>query len=166
MARVCDWKFDAAVNKGRIISATPCFQSGPFDEDRRNTILLSEEKLCQVCSYTSRAQAFEERATNSVILEIEGGPETELAITSAKPKTELTVKKTLGELAQNNEICFTGPFTAESLMLHRPVFSDNYYTKFGFSDQRTGEKEDWYYVRVKQSNGSMAWSSPIWVAGA
>jgi hypothetical protein len=24
---------------------------------------------------------------------------------------------------------------------------------------------DWYYVRVVQANGHMAWSSPIWVEG-
>ena len=28
-------------------------------------------------------------------------------------------------------------------------------------DKRTGA--DWYYVRVTQHNGHMAWSSPIWV---
>jgi hypothetical protein len=26
-----------------------------------------------------------------------------------------------------------------------------------------GAGEDWYYVRVEQKNGELAWSSPIWV---
>jgi len=162
MARVCDWKLEAMIDKGRIVSATPCFQSGPFDEDRRNRVAVHGGKRCEISSYTSRRQAFEEKATNSVILEIEGGPETELAVETALP-SKIAIKKTLGELARNNEICFTGPFTSESVMVHRPVFAENYYTEFGFSDERTGKREDWYYVRVKQSNGSMAWSSPVWV---
>ena len=100
-----------------------------------------------------------------MILEIEGGPGTELSVMVVQP-SKLAIKKTLGELARSNEICFTGPFTSESVMVHRPVFWENYYTEFGFLDERGGKTSDWYYVRVKQSNGSMAWSSPIWIGGA
>ena len=33
-----------------------------------------------------------------------------------------------------------------------------------WNDPRPKAKEpDWYYVRVTQHNGHMAWSSPIWV---
>ena len=35
MARICDWRFKATVNNGKILSATPCFQAGPFDEERQ-----------------------------------------------------------------------------------------------------------------------------------
>lgn len=34
---------------------------------------------------------------------------------------------------------------------------------FEFSDSEAEEGESYYYVRVEQSDGSLAWSSPIWV---
>ena len=36
---------------------------------------------------------------------------------------------------------------------------------FEFVDQGTAAHGDYYYVRVKQLDGAMAWSSPIWVGG-
>jgi len=58
---------------------------------------------------------------------------------------------------------FAGPFTSESILLHRVVFSENYSTEFKLMDKRETRRTDWYYVRVVQSNGSLAWSSPIWL---
>ena len=34
---------------------------------------------------------------------------------------------------------------------------------FEFVDMGEMERGDYYYVRVKQLNGAMAWSSPVWV---
>ena len=162
LERVTDWEFDVHVSNGKIVSATPCFQSGPYDEDRRNKITRLDDHLCQFISYTSRKQAYEERATNSIILEIQGSPETEVDLSLTRPIT-IQLNKTLGELAVSSDITFTGDFPSESIMLHRIVFNENYQTAFEFSDQHVTETTDWYYVRVTQTNGSLAWSSPIWV---
>jgi hypothetical protein len=35
--------------------------------------------------------------------------------------------------------------------------------RFEFIDQQAGPGTHWYYVRVLQEDGEMAWSSPIWV---
>lgn len=35
--------------------------------------------------------------------------------------------------------------------------------EFEFLDNEVSKGEHWYYVRVEQSNGELAWSSPIWV---
>lgn len=160
--RVMDWDFNIEIMNGKILSVTPCFQSGPLDETRRNKIMTVEEQRCRFISYTSRTQAFEERATNSVILAIQGSPDTELAFSLAQPK-KMVFNKTLGELTESNDIIFTGGMPSESIMLHRVVFSDHYSTEFEINDKQNSETTDWYYVRVTQTNGSMAWSSPIWV---
>ena len=34
---------------------------------------------------------------------------------------------------------------------------------FAYADQAPVKGESYYYVRVQQANGQMAWSSPIWV---
>ncbi len=162
LERVTDWEFDVHVTNGKIVSATPCFQSGPYDEDRRNKITKLDDHLCQFISYTSRKQAYEERATNSIVLEIQGSANTELDFSLSKP-TKIHHRKTLGELAESSDIIFTGDFPSESILLHRIVFNENYQTEFEFNDHHVTETTDWYYVRVTQTNGSLAWSSPIWV---
>jgi len=162
MARICDWRFKVNVNDGTIVSSTPCFQSGPFDEERRNRLAMIDEKTCEVVSYTSRLQAYEERATNSIILGILGSPDTTLEIAVTQP-SNVTTTKSLRQLAKSSDAIFTGPFTSESILLHRAVFVQNYSTEFEIVDERETEKTDWYYARVVQSNGSLAWSSPIWL---
>ncbi len=165
MARTCDWRFKVAATGGKIVSATPCFQAGPFDEQRRNRIEAVDGESCEVVSYTSRLQAYEECATNSVILEIQGSAETKLKISLTQP-VEMTITKSLKQLAQSSDTEFTGPFTSESILLHRLAFADNYRTEFDFVDERESKRTDWYYVRVVQTNGSIAWSSPIWLSPA
>ena len=162
MERICDWEFNVIVSNGKIMLATPCFQSGPYDENRRNKIIEVDEKHCKVVSYTSRKQAYEERATNSIIFQIQGAPETQLTISLTKP-TDMQNSKTLKDLAESSDVIFTGPFTSESMLLHRIVFAENYQTDFEFNDKPDTNTTDWYYVRVVQTNGSLAWSSPIWV---
>ena len=162
MARICDWKFTATITGGRVISATPCFQAGPFDEQRRNRLTKVNDTRCEVTSYTSRMQAYEERATNSIILEIQGSPKTQLAIAMTEP-ARMNFTKSLAQLAKSSDVKFTGPFTSESVLLPRITFADNYETDFEFTDRHKTNKTDWYYVRAVQSNGSLAWSSPIWV---
>lgn len=34
---------------------------------------------------------------------------------------------------------------------------------FEYVDRSLGEGESYYYIRVEQVNGQLAWSSPIWV---
>jgi hypothetical protein len=162
MARICDWRFKVNVKNGRMLSAIPCFQSGPFNEERRNRLTAITDRSCEVVSYTSRMQAYEERATNSIILSILGSPDTQLEIAAAQPKS-MKITKSLKQLAKSSDAVFTGPFTSESILLHRAVFADNYSTEFEFVDERKTDRTDWYYTRVVQSNGSLAWSSPIWM---
>jgi hypothetical protein len=164
MARVCDWEATARIRDGKLIAATPCFQSGPFDENRRNRILERTGNTCRFQLYTSRLQAFQEGAINSVVLHIAGGHDAVLELTLTRP-ARIEVRKTLGELAENNEIEFTGPFTSESFIVQRLVTPDLFRLNFRFSDRGKRGQTDWYYVRVTQVNGHQAWSSPIWVEG-
>jgi hypothetical protein len=71
----------------------------------------------------------------------------------------------MAELSESNEMLFTRPFPWESAVLQRPVFRENWETAFHVEDEDDGATDDWYYVRVFQTNGELAWSSPIWVGG-
>ncbi len=160
--RICDWKIDTKVQGGKITELMPGFQSGPIAEDRRNRITGSTPGGFELTSYTSRLDAFAEKATNLVAMRIEGGPDTRITLNVTKP-TSMTVSKTLAELLASNEVAFSGPFPDESLILHRPVPEVNSSCSFGITDTADGSRDDWYYVRVTQRNGQLAWSSPVWV---
>jgi len=160
MARVCDWDIRLDVTNGKILNATPCFQSGPMEEERRDKILNCDETSLHWQSYTSRRDAFAERATKHFILELSGTPDTRLNVSLQNP-IELRYSVTLGELSDTSHIKFTGQFTSESILIHRLVFPASFVKQFNFVDEDT--EPAYYYIRVRQSNGQMAWSSPIWV---
>ena len=162
MDYICDWLFDVSVENGEILEVTPCFQSGPYAENRRNLVNNITDKGCHVQSYTSRTQAFQEVGpTNSILIKLNGSLQTRLKIKMKQPK-EMSVIKSLSELNETSYAAFTGPFTAESMLIHRPVFEDHYKSHFEFTDEIHTDKLTWYYARVIQKNGSLAWSSPIW----
>ena len=148
---------------GELLGVSPHFQSRPFDEERRDRVSAVSGQSFELRSYTSRQQAYEEKATKDVVLEITGSPETEITMELSAPAW-LTFSRTLGELAESNDILFTGEFSSESVLFHRVVFADNYRAKFKYSDEGS-TSDGWYQVRVAQTNGSYAWSSPIWLGG-
>ncbi len=162
MARVCDWEIEASLKGGRILEYQPCFQSGPLEEERRNLVTQTGENTLRIQSYTSRRQALAEKPTNAVVLKVQAEPESLLEIRTSKPSKK-GIRKKLSGLAGANDIVFTGPFPDESILIHRLVPQAQARSSFTVADENGGDKEDWYYLRVVQSNGHMAWSSPIWI---
>lgn len=157
-----DWKFDINVDGGEIQQFQPCFTTGPFDEFRRDQILNVTPHQLSVQSFTALKQQVDDWSQKAIVLRILGKPDTRISVRCSQPSNcELT--QTLGELAISNEMLFTRPFPWESAMLHRTVFQNQWETEFEFEDQSDQNQADWYYARVIQSNGEMAWSSPIWV---
>ena len=57
---------------------------------------------------------------------------------------------------------WTGSHPSESIRIRRLNFADRHTTAVEFTDRGEGQGVDWYYIRVRQANGQMAWSSPIW----
>jgi len=120
------------------------------------------ERRARIQSFTALKQQIDDYSQKAIVLKIEGEPSTKLTAACRRP-TKCALTQTLGELAESNEMLYTRPFPWESAMLHRTVFAENYRTSFSVEDEDGGERTSWYYVRVTQSNGDMAWSSPIWV---
>ncbi len=164
MARVADWDLTATIEGGEILDATPCYQSGPFEEDRRDRITERTESKVSLQVHTSRLQAYEDAATKSLILRLAGPPSAKLTVELRKP-VAASHQYSLGSLAEENEVEFTGQFTTESFLVHRLVPPDLSTAKCAFSDKGREGDTDWYYARVTQANGHQAWSSPIWVEG-
>jgi len=163
LGHTCLWDATIRISGGRFLKAVPCFQSAPFEEDLRDKLHIKSPTEIHLQSYTSRVKCFSEDPTKAVVCELEAGPDAELSLELRAP-TEQRIRTRLADLVDDNVVTFTGPFTSESTIIHRLVGPAEYSGKFRFSDRRPGRNEaDWYYVRVTEKNGHMAWSSPIWV---
>jgi hypothetical protein len=162
---VCDWNFEMRVESGSLDDVQPCFQSGPLEEDRRDVILEKTDRGVRIQSFTALRQQFEDISTKAIVLKARGGPNTRLTIALERPvRKSLTLP--FAQLAESGEALFTGPFPKESALVHRLVFAEHYETSFPVRDRDAGAEVNWYYVRVAQANGQLAWSSPIWVEKA
>ena len=162
LGRTCQWHMRARLDGGRIRRAVPCFQSGPYEEDMRDRLRLVSENVCELSSFTSRVRCYAEDPTKSIVLELEGGPDAVLTLELDKPVKQ-TVRAKLSELTVDNVVSFTGVFTTESYIVNRLVGPTEYAASVRWVDRRKNANSDWYYVRVTQHNGHMAWSSPVWV---
>jgi hypothetical protein len=163
LGHTCLWEMVIRIDGGRFRRVIPCFQSAPFEEELRDRLRAVSPTEIRLRSYTSRVKCFAEDPTKAVVCELEGGPDAELSVELNKPVQQV-VQARLGDLVEDNAVTFTGAFTSESYIIHRLVGPGEYSADVRFHDRRDpGRGADWYYVRVTEKNGHMAWSSPIWV---
>ena len=157
-----DWDFTIELEGGRIEDLQTCFTPGPLDEFRRDRVVERNERQARVRSFTALKQQVDDFSQKAIVLRAVGDPETKVTVRCTRP-TKCELMQTFRQLAESNEMLFTRPFPWESAMLHRVVFAENWRTSFAVEDESPGDRDDWYYARVIQSNEQMAWSSPIWV---
>jgi len=162
MPRTCDWEMTVSLEGATIRDAVAAWQSGPYDEGRRDRVLQRSGSACRWRSFTAREGAFAEDPTKRMYFDIQGPSDARLRLQVTRP-VPLTIERTLGELARRSVTEFTGPFTSENVQIERLVLPASYETGIEIEDEGSGEGTDYYYVRVTQANGQMAWSSPIWV---
>jgi hypothetical protein len=162
LGQTCLWEMMIRIAGGRFRRVIPCFQSAPFEEKLRDRLRIVSPTEIHLTSYTSRVKCFAEDPTKAVVCELEGGPDAELSVEIQKPAKQV-VRARLGELVKDNVVTFTGGFTSESTIIQPLVGPSEYSADVRFRDRRPEQGPDWYYVRVTEKNGQMAWSSPIWV---
>ncbi len=163
LGRTCTWDMTIRITGGRFLRAVPCFQSAPFNESLRDSVQTVSFREIRVRSHTSRVRCFAEDPTKAVVLELEATPAAVLSVEYRTPSRR-AVHSRVADLSKDNVITVTGGFTSESSLVHRLVGPSEYAAHISFRDRRPPDRgTDWYYVRVTQRNGHMAWSSPIWV---
>jgi len=163
LGHTCVWDMVIRIKGGRFRQATPCFQSAPYEEELRDRLTIVSPNEIRLRSHTSRVKCFAEDPTKAVVCELEGARDAELSVQLHQPVEQL-VRVRLGDLIEDNVVTFTGVFTSESYIVQPLVGLDRYCTTTRFDDRRpAAQGPDWYYVRVLQQNGHLAWSSPMWV---
>jgi hypothetical protein len=159
--RIADWEFEIEARGAGIDRLFPCLQSGPFDEDRRHRVRLRDKRSVSVTSYTGRKGGFRGNPNQSLVVDIEGSESALFVFRSTRPSAvEHTI--TLGELRTGSAAIFMGPFPAESALWHRAI-DDSASHVTGAFGLTVADERSYVYLRVRQKNGQIAWSSPVFM---
>jgi hypothetical protein len=164
------WENHLAVRKGRLLRVIPHF--GPPVSDRIVTKSATE------CGWTSATLGSPDLGsyfrhqmhtntggtlTKQLVFEIEGSPDTTVTVTAngrdwLVPLTELNRGSAVQVVAGDEK----QPIGARKIKLHRAVPQAQYEIAETIVDAEPERDVDYYYLRIRQDNGQMAWSSPVW----
>ena len=161
LARITDWDLTLSVHDGKILRYFPCISSGPFDESRRHRFSLKDEDNLSIQSYSSRKDAYRENPNQSIVLELVGSRDTTLNLQVSKPSV-MSTQSSVSELFNESQPHHVGPYPSESFMWHRILPANSTVIEDNCTLPTHGARSN-IYLRVKQKNGHMAWSSPVFV---
>ena len=159
--RICDWAFAISVTGGKLLRWFPCLQSGPFDEDRRHVIWRDSENRLNLRTHTARQGGYRDNPNQSIVLEIDAGPILAVTVDMTEP-TNSSQTARLADLLAGSVDYTTGPFPAETYQWHRLV-PNNASTTSGGVRLQVPNRRSYVYLRAKQRNGHMAWTSPVFI---
>jgi hypothetical protein len=156
---IFDWDFSVRFDHATILAVQPCWQSAPLDENRRHVVSERNENGFSLKSYTSRRRCLFNRDTHIMAIRIQGQPAAVLTLDIRQPEPKrLTIS--LADLLHRDTALRVG---RNCIKVHRAVPEAQAAARFSLDDHRSGDRTDWYYLRVVQANGQLAWSSPVWV---
>lgn len=163
-----DWLIKASLVNARLLGVTPCFRHSiyPMSEEESSDRILSQSS--RETTWQCRAMAnpvgfmggthFNASGTQAVILEVEAGTGSRLKVTAGDIHFDISIARLLeGSVGKP-----VGGFLSPALKIHRAVpereFSCHYQEKY----LPLGKAAGFVYARVTQSDGQVAWISPIW----
>jgi len=171
--REITWNGKLSLGNGEILSIEPCFSSPP-----PNRIIKHTKKLCKWISHTNgHGGRYDREPTNSIVFEIRARYNDSINIVLDSFRKKTNIKK----LFMGSEVIFIDRETVkvrlakdspkeyltvpkgDKIKIHQAVLPEQYKKNIQIVDKKPELDIDYYYVRVTQANGQMAWSSPIWV---
>lgn len=167
------------VSGGRILSLEPCFTG--FGQEAR-VVSPAAAAFDIVTSQRSGLASGELRP--SIVLELRATPASRIAVSvKGMGRYELTwsearstavfaglresrerVARYFGVTPRSIDNPDSYWHNARKVLLHRAVPRSAYTVQHTFLDRQPPTGTSFYYVRLSQLNGQLAWSSPIWVA--
>ncbi len=152
---VIDWRFDIRISNARLKRFFPEIGSFPFDEERRHRIERSGENTIRVQSF-SAARPDPSNSRHALVLEVEGGADARLEITTAAPvvrQDTVFLRALRHDDGRSDESVWLHPrlVDSESRRISETIDID--------APQGPGV----LYLRAKQRNGHRAWTSPVFI---
>jgi hypothetical protein len=175
-----DWDVALSLSDGRIVSVEPRFR-GPEDVaprsggDAPDAYAFSSWKRNGPLEVAFRTRTFgnpntSTPATQGMALEIEAPADSRVTarIGAMEEFPGRTTTCSLAELLSESFTDYLGGHASPAFRLHRAPLPEEYEWSFELEDRAPEGTDgfggrDVYYVRVRQTNGQWAWSSPVWV---
>ena len=162
------WDAVARVTEGLLLGADPCFRYSRYGATETDSC----DRLVQCCSshveWTCRAVAnpagmlggthFDAGGTQAVILDIEATKNTRLELAAGDIRLDLPVS----ELVQRSAVQHRSGPIGPAIKIHRAVPQRQFLYRFDQQYQPLTREPGFVYVRITQSDGQVAWVSPIW----
>lgn len=161
------WDGALRINKGRILSVTPCFRGAAFTSPQEgetefhthvNRILATTDTSAELKLFTTKNPNTLTPATQAVILEVEMPKD---GILSADFNGK-HFEHTLGELLAGSRSHFMIGWLSEAILFNRAMPETVYTMEHYMVDNEPERDTDYYYIRVRQRDQQWAFSSPIW----
>ena len=185
--QVFDWMGSLTVENGELTNVVPNFCSDPFDEQRRKRIISQDAFHCRWQSHTSRGGIITTRnsipacsSSDALCLEIKGNRKTKINFEMHCQTSKSLLATALDWTIQPWSSTQKCDYTIEELLegsqaiamdrpptwvkIHRVVLPSLYRLSGTYRPPDNFENSAFYYLRVTQENGQMAWTSPIWFA--
>ena len=162
------WNGALSINKGRILSVTPCFRGAAFTSPQEgetefhthvNRILSTTDTSVELKLFTTKNPNTLTPATQAVILELEMPKDGVLSADFNGKHFE----HTLGELLAGSRSHFMIGWLSEAILFNRAMPEDCYTIEHYMEDNEPERDTDYYYVRVRQKDQQWAFGTPIWV---
>ena len=166
------WRCAAHVIHGRLRGCTPYF--GPPGDDRLTEIdsagcrwqsqtfgnpwFMSENP-----TFATLASRYNREPSDQVVLEVEGSEDTTLVLEMNEKRWSWSLEQLLNDSFLEVYRPEDARVDAVKVKVHSAVSDERYRFHGEWIDRSPDRETDYYYVRVRQTNGQTAWSSPVWI---
>lgn len=162
--KVTKWDIVIETKNSTFHDVVPAFCGGAGSVTEMNILECTGNQHIRVNSFTSRKNSFPVNSI-SFLWEGESDSNINLIIEAVQDgqifKKKLDISKT--DLIENDEyLSIINRFSSPKLKVHTLLEPKDY--EFSHSVKDTTVKHgDYYFIKVTQENGQMAWSSPVWI---
>ena len=167
-----DWRGTLSLSGGRLLKATPQFRGAPFTSPQRDTegnVIPWESWVSRITGSTDTSVSFDAKSesnpapmhpvTQSITLDVEMKPDDRILA----EVNDQVFSHTLAELLEGSRSRFMRGWLTEAVSFNRAVPESGFLVEFDLEDEASRD-EDYYFLRVRQTDHQWAWSSPIWVS--
>lgn len=161
------WLARANVHDGNLIEARPYFRfTGLTDGDEACDIVHSQDNSSVEWSCRSSPNPsgqmggthFNAGGTQSLMLDIDATDSTCIILESEGKR----VNAKLSELAMRSTGCRVGSGESHIMKMHRAVPQREFEFEYEEHYEPAASSGGWLYLRISQTDGQVAWVSPIW----
>ncbi len=163
------WVNSIKVKSGEILSVDPCFRGqsvlAPKEGEEYqasvnkldNEITTFNDSVVEWKCSTFKNPTTRHSATCSVVIEVEGSPETIFEINLNEKKISVS----LDELTKHGISGHMQIHNSEAYLIHKAVPENRYNVKMNCVSE--SKKGDYFHAEVHQTNGQSAWISPVFI---